>query len=194
VPCLTAFCSVVFDLYHLISLGGLLFSEGKWRRSGSEGDGRCRDWEERREGRLYYMRKNKQPKYVWHVFMIQSDRFHENTLSPSSMSCCIGMPASLILPQNSPTPSHSLSLAESYPFYVKENIFWILNHVSLWSCLIAFLKKIKIWVNQGLGGVPTVTKQKNLESVLRNANIPYYHFSSTYTILPLKEPARVNEP
>jgi hypothetical protein len=31
----------------LISLGGLLFSKGKWRRTGSGGEGRCGDhWEE----------------------------------------------------------------------------------------------------------------------------------------------------
>jgi hypothetical protein len=35
----------------LISLGGLLFSEGKWRKSGSGGWGE--GWEEKREGKQW---------------------------------------------------------------------------------------------------------------------------------------------
>lgn len=43
---ITHFCHV-----QLISLGVVLLFEGKWGRSGSEGEGRLEEW---RKGKLYY--------------------------------------------------------------------------------------------------------------------------------------------
>lgn len=126
--CLCYLCS--------ISLGGLLFCKGKHWSSGSWGQ----VWEtERRGGKggcIIWEKVTTKillacvPDPQWQVSWKQSNSikyvmyYQDASISYTYFLRTLPLPPPLS--------------ALSYPFYVMENIFWTLNHVSLWPCLTAF--------------------------------------------------------